>query len=824
MRLLSIRMLNFRQHTNTTIDFELGLTGLCGPNGAGKTTVLEALGWAIYGTAAARGTVETIRWNKAPNRARVEVEVRFAIAGHEFRVVRTLHHAECFMDGADEPVASGKDGVTTYLEKKIGMTREEFFSAYLTPQKELEFLAGHKGVARGHFLSRVLGYDRIRDAQERTRRARNALRAELDALRRTTKDAATLRNARDAAERAVAAAREAVAVAESNRDAAARRVAEVAPRLAEIEGARSTHERLSTQIANARQDVAEGARALKRAEDELARVTAAEADIREIENALAALPAKQAEAAAFEAAARARLERKGLLTQKQDLEREVLAAEKRLEGLRQAPALLEKYAAEVTRLEAELASAEQAVEFARERWNNERQEATTALSLLDARISDLEAHLAHIEAAGHDGSCTTCERPLGGDFPRVQADLRGKLADARARRPALAARVQSLRGKPEALVEAERALKAIRDSLAGARTKKARCEDAVPQLEAAETEQAGRTARLAEVEARLAALAGDYDEAAHKTLQGEIARLQTAQGRLTSLRETAARRAEFEADLQAARVRIERGRADEAVATAELERLSFSEEAFASLRAEYDAASTAKSDADVAVAEATGALRLAEEQVQQAERDLADAARHAQQVAEVEEKIRHHNELDVAFTELRRDLNDRIRPELSEIASSFMADLTDGRYTGVELDENYELVLLENGEPKPVISGGEEDLANLVLRLSLSQMIAERAGHPLGLLILDEVFGSLDRIRRDNVMQLLRKLEERFEQIILITHVDEIHDGLDQLIIFAVDSQTGATKVVTPDEGEVPAIPEAPATTVIRGRRKPAAA
>src|SRR5690606_18771920 len=103
-------------------------------------------------------------------------------------------------------------------------------------------------------------------------------------------------------------------------------------------------------------------------------------------------------------------------------------------------------------LEAELASAEQAVEFARERWNNERQEATTALSLLDARISDLEAHLAHIEAAGHDGSCTTCERPLGGDFPRVQADLRGKLADARARRPALAARVQSLRGKPEALV------------------------------------------------------------------------------------------------------------------------------------------------------------------------------------------------------------------------------------------------------------------------------------------------------------------------------------------------------------------------------------
>ena len=53
--------------------------------------------------------------------------------------------------------------------------------------------------------------------------------------------------------------------------------------------------------------------------------------------------------------------------------------------------------------------------------------------------------------------------------------------------------------------------------------------------------------------------------------------------------------------------------------------------------------------------------------------------------------------------------------------------------------------------PKPVISGGEEDLANLVLRLAISQMIAERAGQPLSLLVLDEVFGSLDESRRQHV-------------------------------------------------------------------------
>ena len=43
-----------------------------------------------------------------------------------------------------------------------------------------------------------------------------------------------------------------------------------------------------------------------------------------------------------------------------------------------------------------------------------------------------------------------------------------------------------------------------------------------------------------------------------------------------------------------------------------------------------------------------------------------------------------------------------------------------------------------------MISGGEEDVANLALRLAISQMIAERAGQPLSLLVLDEIFGSLD--------------------------------------------------------------------------------
>jgi exonuclease SbcC len=109
--------------------------------------------------------------------------------------------------------------------------------------------------------------------------------------------------------------------------------------------------------------------------------------------------------------------------------------------------------------------------------------------------------------------------------------------------------------------------------------------------------------------------------------------------------------------------------------------------------------------------------------------------------------------------------------------------------------------------PKPVISGGEQDIANLCLRLAISQMIAERAGQSFSLLILDEVFGSLDESRRQNVVELLRGLGDRFEQVILITHIEQVREGLDRVISVRYDEESGSSVVEQLDpalaEGEL---------------------
>jgi exonuclease SbcC len=209
----------------------------------------------------------------------------------------------------------------------------------------------------------------------------------------------------------------------------------------------------------------------------------------------------------------------------------------------------------------------------------------------------------------------------------------------------------------------------------------------------------------------------------------------------------------------------------------------------------------------VSVLTTQGELRSAYEALESLEAAVRELRRIEEKLGQLNRERRLHDELDRAYTDLRTELNLQLRPELSELASAFLSDLTDDRYSELELDDQYNIIVLEDGIPKPVISGGEEDLANLVLRLSISQMIAERAGQAFSLLILDEVFGSLDEAKRHNVVDLLRGLQDRFEQVILITHIESVRDGLDRVISVRYDEETGKAVVDQDDDATCDSAP-----------------
>ncbi|HEY5060685.1 MAG TPA: hypothetical protein VII52_04065, partial [Gemmatimonadaceae bacterium] len=49
--------------------------------------------------------------------------------------------------------------------------------------------------------------------------------------------------------------------------------------------------------------------------------------------------------------------------------------------------------------------------------------------------------------------------------------------------------------------------------------------------------------------------------------------------------------------------------------------------------------------------------------------------------------------------------------------------------------------------------------------------------------------------RRHNVVDLLRRLQDRFEQVILITHIESVREGVDRVVAVRYDEESGTSRV-----------------------------
>jgi exonuclease SbcC len=357
------------------------------------------------------------------------------------------------------------------------------------------------------------------------------------------------------------------------------------------------------------------------------------------------------------------------------------------------------------------------------------------------------------------------------------------------------ARVEQLEMMPEDVRELDERRRVLSLEVGTLERRLAKVQLAVQELGTIVREIAAKQQRQVQMKRDISRIPPGFDPARHAEVIAEVERLTPMEAEVGRFQAMLDREPQIR--LEQTRIAQDVMRVQSTLGTIRTRRaqIAFAEKDFNNLKSDFDRVRLELQESKVAAARA-------QEQVTSATRALAAAQVAMEDMKKKQEELdllqadrRMHEELDRAFSDLRTDLNFQLRPELSELASAFLSELTDARYTELELDDQYNIVILEDGIPKPVLSGGEEDLANLVLRLAISQMIAERAGQSFSLLILDEVFGSLDEARRFNVVELLRGIQDRFEQVILITHVEPVREGLDRVISVSYDPDRGCSVV-----------------------------
>ncbi|HEY5490432.1 MAG TPA: SMC family ATPase [Gemmatimonadaceae bacterium] len=808
MRLSRLRLVNFRQHVDSTLLFDSGLTGIIGPNGVGKTTILEAIKWALYGGDATRGTVDSIRFARAPARSPVRIELDFDLSGHRYRLVRGLTTAELYLDGGERPIATGASAVTDLMRRRLGMTLEEFDNTYFTAQKQLAVMATLTAAARAQFLSRVLGYEKLRAAQDLCDERRKALRNESNGMRSGMPDAEALARQLAAAEARSREAQAQTAAAAAEKARAQQDLDALQARWLTAQRARDELQGLDAERRVIDAEVIGLARTVERAEEELKHVAEARAALVPLADALVPFHEVGEELTRQRELAVSDGRRQALQEAAVELSAELQHLREGRSRVETAPALEEQVTVEFEQKRHRLEELQGRLELRRTEWVRDRQEAETRRNALRTQYQELREQRDKLQAAGADGACPTCSRPLGDHFHKVTEFLEGQIETVSADGLYFRQRLEQLDAMPDDIVALDEERRQAMQEASALERKLARIQVVVGQLEQVGRELTQKEQRYAALSKELASIPGGYDRAHHQALEAQferLAELSTQANRLTTQVE---REPPLRRELESAQRAIAAAVGKRTQIAERLGSIAHSEDEYAAVRDAHARASSGVHTAAITMLNAEAEMRMAaadRERVLASQRELAERQVRLEQI---EGDRRLHDELYRAYSDLRTDLNFQMRPEISELASGFLASLTDARYTEFDLDEKYRITILEDGVPIPVISGGEEDLANLVLRLAISQMIAERSGQPFSLLILDEIFGSLDETRRQNVIALLRALRDRFDQVIVITHIDDVRDGLDQVFVVVNDEKSGASRVVRGDEGVVSGVEE----------------
>jgi len=793
MQLISLYLENYRQHKLSELHFPTGLVGILGANGSGKSTILEAIAWAIYGNEKpiVKGGKDTLIWRLAPPKSVAIAELSFAFAGRTFKIRRTQtadkSFAELQQDG--RTIANSIDAVKSMIFRLLNMTHQEFFNSYFTGQKDLKFLGGiTSGVDRERFIAKMLGYERIEQAQGEAskqgtiRHARNEANKNVQRIQGAIQifDPEAIATNLKRTNQALNNQREVLTGLDQQIVQNTIQLDQLQQNLEQLQNKQQQFNQIQHQVELKNSEL----KLVQQRIDEMLRDSATLAQQVERYNIL------KLELINYQDLLR---QEKDLRTQYNlwqnqqqinqrivELEQEIQAMSASNSDLQELDNLQENLHQAISANQERLQQLQLDLQQKQIEWQNNQALTSADLRTQEQLSQRLQQQIRDIEQAGSEGHCPTCDRPLHEEYATVISNLQHQLSTTQALVNQRREELNLLKLEPTAIGQLRQEQENLRKIIK--QQEKQQQELALhKQKSQIQIQQiVAKQRQLEELTEQVIPTA--YDPVLHQSVVVQIDLLSPKHQEMLKLENTALQ-------LQKLAVQLEQKQAEKLALEQAIAKLQENQTALDFNLSEYNELQLQYQQLQRQQQQLLENRQHTQHQIELLTRDLALWQKQEQEyqakkleLANAQNQYLFYETLDRSFTDLRQYLTQQIRPQLSEIASLLLAELTDGRYSALELDDGYNVAVIESGDRKSVISGGEEDIVNLCLRLAVSQMIMERTGQPFSLLILDEVFGSLDEQRRDNVLQLLHKLGNQFKQVLVISHIDLIKESLNHAI------------------------------------------
>ena len=814
---------------------------LCGDNGHGKTALLDAITWALWGIARATptgtGTVNALRMSDLMHMGQTDmsVELDFTSGSQLYRVIRRhtvstggrssrttleLQIAIGDDDGAFRSVSRNTVPETNArISEILNMDFKTFVNTAYLAQGQADLFTTSTPAERKRCLAEVLDlsyYQRLsEDANARSRRIQADMQHALAAISLHSEETARKPDHEKRLAEVNAHIEEAAPKAEAQRKQVETLRSEV-QRLQALESeftalrqraesAESDAIRLRRQvqtdekrvsdyqatIADAPQTLA-GYQALQSAQAELERLDSALSEKSRMDARFAALSQSIARQEERLASTHKTLQHR-ISTELEPRANRLPEIKKRQADLQQRHAAISQQTAAIERQRADTDSISTRIQSLEQ--DNER--------LLE-QMQDTRQKFDMLEQG--EATCPLCNQQLGADgkqhlraeYRRIGVESRALYSENRAhidtltREQKTATRTltsmeakhhsesRSLVADEANLARDERESLQARDDLRQASDALAKAERALRDKAFAHEERS----ELAELESAIATL--EYDAEAHQQVRRQVSALRKFDAARHALDEAQANLPGINEALQTARQMLAERQADVDEASQRMDILKQDLESLPSLITTLSATIERSERLEGELRQAEIKRGVLESNISRCERLEAEIRALERERNSLARDKSIYDELTIAFGKngIQALVIESAIPQLQDDANEILGRVTENRmHLRLELDEStseqLEIRIADELGTRDYLtfSGGEAFRINFALRIALSRLLARRSGAPLPVLFIDEGFGSQDRSGQERLTEAIQSIQDEFEKIIVITHIDQMKEA-----------------------------------------------
>lgn len=782
MLLLSIEFSNFRQYKNQKIYFpQNGLIGIVGHNGAGKSTLFNAIGWALYGKIK-NVTQSMIKNQSASKKDDCYVILDFIFQKNHFRVKRDLNSSKSYVQIDGIIKATGTTSINELIEKDIfKMDHSAFCTCYYAEQDDFDALVKLNPGPRVATLSKLLRIETIDKAAEQARKEFRTLELEVNEAKKYTKnedeltserkEATDLKNTFEIKKQSLEKELETLSnkykdlLVEKNEGEETYRIYQTL--LNDKKHFSSQIETLNTHTILPNTTRLDKLVLLQKNYDKSSHVITEYKDLQKEERHL--------------------LEEKNKFLEKQRIEKEIdsLKAEVKsysdeVKSLNEELSIYSQVEENITNKQKEISTLENLIAAI----SDSIKELSVTANLKKEKYTELKNEKESFSNLGTGVPCPTCFQDLTEEHIHAELERRKVQMDN------FIDECKKLQEKANKLVEKRKSAKGkladMKSELASLQKQIVEKNKISERFKILTSEVMKRKDRYKKLTTSLEKVKDvNFEESHYSEVISSIEKLSKKYEQLVKSEELLKEIEPLKKSLSETKKTIAQHRLKIDSIEEKLEQIKFDEYSYNNLSEQINLLNSSINHLKENKNEVDSEMKVLQLKIDNINQTIEENKDILSSIKKKEKEMVILSKLDEVYKGYKTDRLNKLSPALSAIMSEYIKDITNDKYTQIELDDKYNIFIYRNGVKNPLefYSGGEKKLAALCQRLAISELIVSQTGQlKFDMLAMDEVLGAMDNERQDSIMDMLRNLNDTFSQILIVAHNDHAKELFDHIL------------------------------------------